>query len=210
MNSKFVKFHFFVLLILGLAMISCIPQAKMKYLQDKEGDTVRSEFKILKPDYRIKPGDYLYTRVVSLDQKSNEVFATISGSAAGNYNMNITDQNLYLTSYMVSDSGYINFPLIGKIYAKDQTIDELQQTLTRAVSEIITDPRLREVHLGEAEGTNRHDLEKIFGKEILRAWFSTEPDDMKHRFPGGESRAEALVRITDCLTEILRTHFTDQ
>ena len=118
-------------------MISCVPQAKMKYLQDKEGDTVRSEFKILKPDYKIKPGDFLYTRVVSLDQKSNEIFATIAGSAAGNYNMNITDQNLYLTSYMVSDSGYINFPLIGKIYAKDQTIDELQQTLTKSVSEII-------------------------------------------------------------------------
>ncbi|MBX3019771.1 MAG: histidine phosphatase family protein [Bdellovibrionaceae bacterium] len=79
-----------------------------------------------------------------------------------------------------------------------------------SVSEIITDPRLREVHLGEAEGTNRHDLEKLFGKEILRAWFSTEPDDMKHRFPGGESRAEALVRITECLTEILRTHGTDE
>jgi len=138
MNSRFVKFHFFVLLILGLAMISCVPQAKMKYLQDKEGDTVRSEFKILKPDYKIKPGDYLYTRVVSLDQKSNEVFATIAGSAAGNYNSNMSDQNLYLTSYLVNDSGYIHFPLIGKIYAKGQTVDQLQQTLTSAVSEIVT------------------------------------------------------------------------
>jgi polysaccharide biosynthesis/export protein len=137
MNTKFVKFQLFVLLIVGLAMISCVPQAKMKYLQDKEGDSVRTEFKILKPDYKIKPGDYLYTRVVSLDQKSNELFATIAGSAAGNSNMNITDQNLYLTSYLVNDSGYIDFPLIGKIYAKDQTINELQQTLTKSVSEII-------------------------------------------------------------------------
>lgn len=137
MNNRFVKFQLFVLLIIGLAMISCVPQAKMKYLQDKEGDTVRTEFKVLKPDYKVKPGDYLYTRVVSLDQKSNEIFATIAGSAAGNSNMNITDQNLYLTSYLVNDSGYINFPLIGKIYAKDQTIDELEQTLTRSVSEII-------------------------------------------------------------------------
>jgi polysaccharide export outer membrane protein len=137
MNNKLVKFKLFIFLIIGLAMFSCVPQAKMKYLQDKEGDSVRSEFKILKPDYKIKPGDYLYTRVVSLDQKSNEIFATIAGSAAGNYNMNITDQNLYLTSYLVDDSGYIDFPLVGKISAQDKTITELQQTLSESVSEII-------------------------------------------------------------------------
>lgn len=137
MNNKLAKFKLFIFLIIGLAMFSCVPQAKMKYLQDKEGDTVRSEFKILKPDYKIKPGDYLYTRVVSLDQKSNEIFATIAGSAAGNYNMNITDQNLYLTSYLVDDAGYIDFPLVGKIYARDKTITELQQTLSESVSEII-------------------------------------------------------------------------
>ena len=137
MNFKLLTVKLLYLLVIGLAVISCVPQAKMKYLQDKEGDTVRSEFKILKPDYKIKPGDYLYVRILSLDQKSNELFATIGGSAAANYNMNITDQNLYLTSYLVNDSGYIDFPLIGRIYAKDHTINDIQQTLTKSVSEII-------------------------------------------------------------------------
>jgi polysaccharide export outer membrane protein len=109
----------------------------MKYLQDKEGDTARYEFQTLKPEYKIKPGDYLYVRVLTLDQKSNELFATIAGSAAANYNMNITDQNLYLTSYYVNDSGYIDFPLFGKIEAGGLTINEIQQKLTKSVSEII-------------------------------------------------------------------------
>jgi polysaccharide export outer membrane protein len=138
MTTKSITVKLFYLLIVGLAVISCVPQAKMKYLQDKEGDTVRSEFRILKPDYKIKPGDYLYVRVLSLDQQSNELFATIAGSAAGNYNMNITDQNLYLTSYMVNDSGYINFPLIGRIYAMDRSINDIEQTLTKSVSEMIS------------------------------------------------------------------------
>lgn len=137
MNTKLVKFKLFFLSIIALAMFSCVPQAKMKYLQDKEGDTVKSEFKILKPDYKIKPGDYLYARVVSLDQKSNEIFATIAGSAAANYNMNITDQNLYLTSYLVNDSGYIDFPLLGRFLVKDRTVAEVQHLLTKSVSEII-------------------------------------------------------------------------
>jgi polysaccharide export outer membrane protein len=79
----------------------------------------------------------LYAKVVSLDQKSNEIFATIAGSAAGNYNMNITDQNLYLTSYLVNDSGYIDFPLLGRFFVKDRTVEEVQQLLTKSVSEII-------------------------------------------------------------------------
>jgi polysaccharide export outer membrane protein len=137
MNFKLLAVKLLYLLVIGLAVISCVPQAKMKYLQDKEGDTVRTEFKILKPDYKIKPGDYLYVRILSLDQKSNELFATVAGSAAGNNNMNITDQNTYLTSYLVNDSGYIDFPLIGRIYAKDRTINDMQQTLTKSVSEII-------------------------------------------------------------------------
>jgi polysaccharide export outer membrane protein len=137
MNIKLVKFKLFFLSIIALAMFSCVPQAKMKYLQDKQGDTVKTEFKILKPDYKIKPGDFLYVRVLSLDEKSNELFATIAGSSAGNYNMNITDQNLYLTSYLVNDSGYIDFPLLGRFLVKDRTIIDVQQMLSKSVSEII-------------------------------------------------------------------------
>jgi polysaccharide export outer membrane protein len=74
---------------------------------------------------------------MTLDQKSNEVFSTIAGSAAGNSYMNITDQNLYLTSYMVSDSGFINFPLLGKINANGKTIHEMEVSLNSSVSDIL-------------------------------------------------------------------------
>ncbi len=125
------------MIIIGLAVISCVPLSKTKYLQDKEGVAPVTEFQNPKPDYKIKPGDYLYIRIMTLDQKSNEVFATISGSSGGNSYMNVTDQNLYLTSYMVNDSGYISFPLLGKIYANGQTIHEMEVSLNRSVSDIL-------------------------------------------------------------------------
>jgi polysaccharide export outer membrane protein len=137
MKTKTIFVKLLYLLIIGLAVTACVPQSKIKYLQDKEGETARYDFPILKPDYKFKPGDYLYVRILSLDQKSNELFATIAGSASANNNMNITDQNLYLTSYMVNDSGYINFPLLGNIYTNGKTVTEMQNTLTKSISEII-------------------------------------------------------------------------
>lgn len=137
MKTKLFAFKLFCLFIIGLVVISCVPQTKMKYLQDKEGVKPQSEFQTIRPDYKLKPGDYINVRILSLDQKSNELFATIAGSAAGNNNMNITDQNLYLTSYLVNDSGYVDFPLLGHFYANGRTIADLQQALTKSVSEII-------------------------------------------------------------------------
>ena len=137
MNKKLLAFKLFCLSIIGLALFSCVPQAKMKYLQDKEGDTAKYVFQTLKPDYKLKPGDYLYVRVLSLDQKSNEIFASVAGSAASNNYMNITDQNLYLTSYLVNDSGYINFPLLGKIYANGKSIAEIETSLNKSILDIL-------------------------------------------------------------------------
>lgn len=123
--------------IISFMVISCVPLSKTKYLQDKEGATPQTEFQNIKPDYKIKPGDYLYIRIMTLDQKSNEVFASIAGTATGNSYMNITDQNLYLTSYLVNDSGYISFPLLGEIQAQGKTIPEIELALNKSVSDIL-------------------------------------------------------------------------
>ncbi len=137
MKNKLLVLKLFFLTLIGLTVVSCVPLAKTKYLQDKEGVAPVTEFQNIKPDYRIKPGDYLYIRILTLDQKSNEVFSSISGSAAGNSYMNITDQNLYLTSYYVNDSGYISFPLLGKIDASGKTIPEMEEAMNKSVSEIL-------------------------------------------------------------------------
>jgi polysaccharide biosynthesis/export protein len=137
MKNKLLVLKLFLLAFIGLAVVSCVPLAKTKYLQDKEGVAPVTEFQNIKPDYKIKPGDYLYIRILTLDQKSNEVFSSIAGSAAGNSYMNITDQNLYLTSYYVNDSGYISFPLLGKIGASGKTITEMEESMNKSVSEIL-------------------------------------------------------------------------
>lgn len=137
MNTKLVAFKLLFLSIIGLAVISCVPQAKMKYLHDIEGVTPVTEFQNTRPDYKLKPGDYLYIRVLTLDQKSNELFASMNGSGGTNGYTNTTDQSLYLTSYMINDSGYVTFPLLGNIKAVGHTVTEMKQSMNKLVSEII-------------------------------------------------------------------------
>lgn len=137
MKTKKVTFKLLYLLIIGLAVMSCVPQAKMKYLQDKQGVSPVSEFQNVKPDYKVRPGDYLYIRILTLDPRSNEIFSNITGSGGSSGYMNYADQSLYLTSYMVNDSGFIKFPLLGEIYANGQTVTQIELNLNKAVSEII-------------------------------------------------------------------------
>lgn len=137
MKKKLFVFRLFYIAIISVALISCVPQSKIKYLQDKEGVVPVNEFHNAIPDYKLKVGDYLYIRILTLDQKSNEIFANITGSVSSGGNQIGTDQNLYLTSYLVNDSGYITFPLLGEIFAKGKTVKEVEASLNKAVSEII-------------------------------------------------------------------------
>lgn len=137
MKKKLLAFRLFCLSLICLAVISCVPLSQTRYLQDKEGETPVYEFQNVKADYLVKPGDYLYIRILTLDQKSNEIFATITGSGSSNSYVNYSDQNLYLTSYAVNDSGYFKFPLLGEVYAKGQTVNQIEATLNKSVSEFI-------------------------------------------------------------------------
>lgn len=137
MKTRLIAFKLLCLSIISLVVISCVPQEKMKILQDKEDQPVVNQFQNVKPDYTIKTGDYLYIRVLTLDPKSNEVFANITGNGGNNSYMNYADQSLYLTSYLVNDSGFISFPLLGEIKAAGQTVSEIEASLNKTVSGII-------------------------------------------------------------------------
>jgi len=136
MKNRLFVFKLFCLLSISILLFSCVPLKKIRYFQDKEGVAPVSEFQIPQPEYVLQPGDNLYIRILSLDQKSNEDFSNITGSSStsGNY---VTEQTLYLTSYMVNDSGYIVFPLLGSIRASGLTLSELERSISNSTGAMI-------------------------------------------------------------------------
>lgn len=73
-------------------------------------------------------------------------------------------------------------------------------------SGLAQDPRLREVYLGEAEGSDRHRMRESYGDKLIDRWMSAKPKDFLAHFPGGESRRAGVDRLKECLSDWLSRH----
>jgi polysaccharide export outer membrane protein len=127
---------YMVLALLALSLFSCISQKKLEYLQDPV-----NEEKIFplheKAVIRIKPNDELYIRVSSFDDVAYNFFSTQTNANSMSFG---TEASISLISYSVDDSGYIYFPIMGKIQVKDLTIDEVTTKLKNLLSEYFNQP----------------------------------------------------------------------
>lgn len=86
-------------------------------------------------DYKIQVKDNLYIRVFSLDEKAYFFFNKQSGT--GTYNDFANDASIYLNSYDVNSEGNIIFPIIGKVYVKDLTVEQLKIILEEKINEYL-------------------------------------------------------------------------
>jgi polysaccharide export outer membrane protein len=86
---------------------------------------------------RIKPNDELYIRVSSFDDVSYNFFGSQTSATSMSFG---TDASISMVSYSVDDSGYIYFPIVGKIMVKELTIDDLTSKLSKLLSEYFNQP----------------------------------------------------------------------
>lgn len=124
-----------LMLITALVVVSsCVSMKKINYIQDvaklqQEGTT---EFiNDVSPDYTVKPGDNLFVDVKSLDTKNMNPFEADQRVAY----QNNSEMSVYLNSYMVTDSGYIVFPVIGKFQVAGLTVSEVKSKLQSVIND---------------------------------------------------------------------------
>lgn len=113
-----------LLMLFGVMIASCVPQRKMLYLQPTAADDTTSYFLNERSEtYLIQPGDNLYIKVVSLDERTSNLFNPLEGRTGGS---NVNDQSIYLNSYTVSDKGTIEFPLAGEIVVQNLNVEQVK------------------------------------------------------------------------------------
>ncbi|MBN1198020.1 MAG: polysaccharide biosynthesis/export family protein, partial [Bacteroidales bacterium] len=137
MNNRSLHAGNYIALIALILLIftSCVPQKKIKYLQTLQEQDTTDKFVNKRPlDYKIQPNDNLYIRIFSLDEKTYLFFNMVSSA---NYNQYTNDASIYLNSYTVDPEGYIDFPIVGKVFIKDMTVEQVKDVLQSKVDEYL-------------------------------------------------------------------------
>lgn len=130
-----------MLMIVTSSLTSCVSQKKMLYFQNETmlNDSTFTSIEYENErhfDYKVQPGDILYIRIASLDEKFAAYFNTMNGnnmsggSGAGN-------ANIYLNGYNIDAEGYIELPIIGRVQVKDYTVSEIQEIVQSSMNEYL-------------------------------------------------------------------------
>ncbi len=127
-------------LLIAMTLTSCVSQKKILYLQNETmlNDSTFTSIEYENErhfDYKVQPGDILYIKIRSLDERfaayfnSTEVgMSSSSGSSSGN-------SNLYLNGYNVDEQGFIELPIVGKVQVKDEVVADIQTKVQTLMNE---------------------------------------------------------------------------
>lgn len=124
-----------ILTVSILILSSCISQKKLRYLQNKSGSEANTEFiNERNVDYKVQPGDNLYIKISSIDERTSMLFNNVDQRYANNIG---NDVAVYLNSYTVNEEGYVEFPLVGKVKVNDLTIEQIKAKIKDFLSEYL-------------------------------------------------------------------------
>jgi polysaccharide export outer membrane protein len=124
MNTIKLLFNRLPILLFLFVFFSCTPTKKLTYVANKGPDAANNEYFNDRSEKTIQPYDYLYIKIFSLDERTNNIFNERSSSS------NETE----LLSYAVDDKGNVNMPFIGTINVKDLTINQAKERIEKSLA----------------------------------------------------------------------------
>lgn len=134
---------FCTMLIIVVSMLtSCVSQKKILYFQNETmlNDSTFTSIEYENErhfDYKVQPGDILYIKIASLDERFAAYFNTTNNNPGGGGGNSSGNASLYLNGYNIDAEGYIDLPIIGKVQVKDKTIAEIQETVQLLMNEYL-------------------------------------------------------------------------
>ena len=136
----FKKLFFFSSIILVVLIFgSCSRFKDITYLRGVgygSDSLIKTTFNV----YKVQSFDILYIRVTSIDEEASKIFNNESSS-----NNNAT-QNLSLGTsligYTIDINGFVDMPVLGKVYVTGLTLSEIENFLKEKVGKYLADARV--------------------------------------------------------------------
>ena len=137
--KKIVFLLFAVSVMASSVFTSCVSQKKILYLQNEQmlNDSVFMSIEYPNErtfNYKVQPGDNLYIRMASLDDKFAAYFNSMNQGSFSAASGGTGNAGIYLNGYTVGADGNIDLPFIGKIMVKDMTVNEIQERVQEEMS----------------------------------------------------------------------------
>ncbi|MCX8489932.1 MAG: polysaccharide export protein [Cyclobacteriaceae bacterium] len=127
-----------------MALASCVPNRKYVYLQkndlmknDLPKDSVVRHYAIDTFQYRIQPNDILSIRFESLTAKDFDFFNSGQSMAGSNIPIQV---NPLLVGELVDESGFVFYPVVGKVKVAGYTVFEVQERLRLLAVQYVDSP----------------------------------------------------------------------
>lgn len=118
------KIRLIALLLALLAHSACNRKAQLLYMSGVQNDMLES---VRRPEYKLRAGDVLSINVFTQDEKISRLFNV--NPAQYSYTTYGNEMSAYVNGYSVSDSGYIDLPVVGKQKIAGFTVRQAQDSL---------------------------------------------------------------------------------
>ena len=160
-----------LMLMLVIAMASCVPQKKMLLLKDAQmaAQNISKEYVNDRTvTYKLQPGDNLYIRAINIIDERGA--AAINGDLSTRSTQLSSEPSIYLQSYTIDEEGRIELPLVGKVEVKNLTVEEatnrLQEEMNKYVNETMLIVKLSNFNLTLLGEVARPGMYKVYQSQI--------------------------------------------
>lgn len=129
--------RFFILIAATIVLLtSCNKRAQLLYINNIANESLKTP-KI--PEYILKPGDVLYVQIITQDQNVSNLFNNRGMVGSAQASMFNSESGNYLYGYSVSDSGYVQLPVLGKLQLAGLTISQSRDLIQKCTEKYLID-----------------------------------------------------------------------
>ncbi len=136
------------LLILALAMTSCVSTKKIVYFQGADSVFMQAQQIIQQYEMKLKPADQILIKLTCSEPDLLTIFAqdVVMGTAGttSSYNLNNSGSMTNAYAYTVTNDGYVVLPSVGRVKVEGLTSDEAGKAIESKIKEskLISDPEV--------------------------------------------------------------------
>ncbi len=127
-----------ITVLAAIAMGSCTSHRQLVYLRDVDSSSGAGSFyPKSRPEYLIQTRDILYVKIYSLNEEMSNLINQTIGTSQQNLYQNET--SLFINGYVVSDSGNIELPILGKMKVAGMTLDDALEGIRQRTAQYLKD-----------------------------------------------------------------------